>query len=208
MVNKEKLQKKVDPYERIGLLEEYKTLRAEILAAQGRRLQTVSLSIGIFGVIFSIVANTLLGSNMRMRDTQLIIAVGGSIALYGIVIPGSIMIINLQRSIQRIGSYIRVFIEPKIPGLNWENRLVTFKKKEHLSRGMLGISGIYYFLSLLPLSFPLYVLIQKATSWFLILILVPFICWSLYLSYDMQAGSSKGWKGQWQSDIEKSASIP
>lgn len=206
MDTKDKHPKNSGKSEREGLLVEYKTLRDEILAAQGRRLQTVSLSIGIFGVIFSIVANTLLSSNTTSPDTQLTIAVGGGIALYGIVIPSSIMTINLQRSIQRIGSYIRIFIEPNVPGLKWENRLIVFKKEAHLSRGMLGIGGIYYFLSLLPLFFPLYVLSLRLENWFYILILIPFTCWSLYLSYDMQVGASKGWKGQWQSETRQSAS--
>ena len=177
-----------------------------ILAAQGRRLQTVSLTVGIFGVIFSIVANTLLSANMPTPNTQLAIAIGGGLALYGIVIPGLIMTANLQRSIQRIGSYIRVFIEPKISGLNWENRLVTFRKQAHLARGMSGIGAIYLFLSLLPLSFPLYVLSQNVSSWYLVLILVPFTCWSLYLSYDMKVAVSKEWKGQWQPDTKQSVS--
>jgi hypothetical protein len=203
---KGKKQVIIDADEREGLLAEYKTLRDEILVAQGRRLQTVSLTVGIFGVIFSIVANTLLGTNTPIPDTQLAIAIGGGIALYGIVIPGLIMTANLQRSIQRIGSYIRIFIEPRIQGLNWENRLLDYKKQAHLAHGMSGIGGIYFFLSLLPLSFPLYVLSQNNSSWYWALIFVPFTCWSLCLSYDMQAAVSKGWKGQWQVDIKQSTS--
>ena len=199
MNSKEKSVNHSEADEREGLLVEYKTLRDEILNAKGRRLQTVSLTVGAFGVILSIIAGAVFGTNMPTSEMQLTVAVGGGIALCGIVIPSLIMTISLQQTIQRIGDYIRVFIEPRVPGLNWENRWRTHKVQSHLPRGLRGIGGIYYFLSLLPLLLPTYMLAQNVQHWPLVLALIPFTCWSLYLSYDMHAAVSKGWKWQWES---------
>jgi len=206
MTNTEKPNRHFDADERDSLLTEYKTLRDEILTAKGRRLQTVSLTVGAFGVILSIIAGAVLGSDIPSPETRLAVAIGGSIALYGIVIPSLIMTLTLQQTIQRIGGYIRVFIEPRVLGLNWENRWYVHKSQHRLSGGLRGIGGIYYFLSLLPLLLPFYTLSQSTQNWPLILALTPFVCWSLYLSYDMHAAISKGWKWKWKSDDEKSSS--
>lgn len=195
----------VDADEMNGLLAEYKTLRDEILSAKGRRLQTVSLTVGAFGAILSIVAGTVLGSSIQSTATQLAISLGGAVALYGIVIPSQIMTRHLQQSIQRTGAYIRVFIEPRVPGLNWETRWNAHKSQHGLPKGLGGIGGIYYFLSLLPLLLPLYIISQSAQNWRFIFVLLPLLLWSLYLSYDMQTAISKGWKWLWQVDPQKSA---
>jgi hypothetical protein len=163
----------------------------------------VSLTVGAVGAILSIIAGAVLGSNIPSAETRLAVSIGGGIALYGILIPSQIMTTHLQQTIQRIGGYIRVFIEPKVPGLHWENRWSVHKSQYRLPKGLRGIGSIYYFLSLLPLILPLYIISQGTQNWFLILVLAPFVIWSLYLSYDMQAAVSKGWKWQWERDTEK-----
>jgi hypothetical protein len=203
MPTMEKTNKNFDADEREGMLEEYRTLRDEILTAKARRLQTVSFTVGAVGVLLSIIAGAVLGSDIPSAEIRLAVAVGGGIALYGILIPSQIMTTHLQQTIQTIGSYIRVYIEPHVPGLNWENRWQVFKSQYRLPKGLGGISSIYYFLSLLPLLLPLYLIGQGTQNWFLIFVLVPFVLWSLYLSYDVQAAVSKGWKLKWEPDNKK-----
>jgi hypothetical protein len=198
--------KNIDSDERDGILAEYKTLRDEIISAKGRRLQTVSLTVGAIGAILSIIAGAVLGSDIPSTETRLAISIGGGIALYGVLIPSEIMTTHLQKTIQQIGAYIRTFIEPKVPGLNWENRWNAYKSKHRFPKGLGGISSIYYFLSLLPLMLPLYIISQRVENWLLIFVLAPFVLWSLYLSYDMQAAISKGWKSQWEPDAKKTSS--
>ncbi len=202
MTNSEE-PKSVSTDDQAGLLTEYKTLRDEILTAKGRRLQTMSFTVGAFGVILSVVGNAVLGSNIPDPEVRLAISVGGGIALYGIMIPSLIMSISAQQTIQRIGGYIRVFIEPRVPGLQWENRWLAHKLQHRLPSGLRGMGAIFFFLSLLPLLLPLYMLSQNARNWPLILVLAPFAYWSVYLSYDMYAAISKGWKSQWQTDAEQ-----
>jgi hypothetical protein len=205
MEDNAKSPKSLNIEEKDGLLAEYKTLRDEILAAQGRRLQTVSFAVGAFGVIFSIVASAILGSNRPTPEMCLYFAVGGGVALYGIVIPGLIMTISLQQSIQHIGSYIRNFIEPLVPGLNWENQWRDLKSRKHLSRGLAGISGIFGFLTILPWLLPLYALTQALQYWPAILILIPFTVISFLYSYDIHYAKSKGWKEQWDPGVAESS---
>lgn len=203
MPNTQKIIKIIDADERDGLVEEYKTLRDEILSAKGRRLQTISFTVGAVGVILSIIAGAVLGSNASSIETQFVIAIGGAIVLYGILIPSQIMTIHLQQTIQSIGGYIRIFIEPNVPGLNWEKRWNAHKSQNQLPKGLRGIGSIYYFLSLLPLLLPFYILSQNVQNWFLMFVLAPFIFWSLYLSYDMGSAISKGWKWHWEPDAKK-----
>lgn len=180
--------------EKDGLLEEYRTLRSEILNAQGRRLQTISLTVGAFGVILSVTAGAVLGSDITSPETRLLVSIGGAVALYAVLIPSLIMIISTQQTVQRLGEYIRIFIEPRIPGLNWEHRWYNFKRQRRFKGGLRSTGTIYYFLSLVPLLLPLYAASQNAQNWLLLLILVPFVCWAIYLTYDLQAAISVGWK--------------
>ncbi len=85
MPTTKKASKTIDTDEMNGLLAEYKTLRDEILSAKGRRLQTVSLTVGAFGAILSIIAGTVLGSKTQSFVTRLAVSSGGSVALYYIL---------------------------------------------------------------------------------------------------------------------------
>lgn len=192
--------------ERDGLLDEYRSLRSEMHHTQGQRIQILSLTVGAFGVILSISGNVVLGSESITPAKQLWVAVGGAIALYAIVIPSLIMMIGAQQGIQRLGEYIRVFIEPRVPGLNWENRWRNLKLRHQYKGGIRSLGGIYYFLSLLPLLLPIYLLSQHTQNWPVILILVPFVGCSIYLTYDLQAAISKSWKWVRWEDYEVSNS--
>ena len=190
-----------------GLFAEYESLRNEIIDGKGRRLQTMSFVISAFGVILSIVASAIFGSEVTTVEKKFAVAIGGGVALYGVAIPGLIMILLLQQSIRRTGEYIRIFIEPRVPGLNWQNRWHTYKEQNRLPKGLKGIGSIYYFLSLLPLLLPLYLISQHPhpKNWPLIFILLPLTCWSLYLSYDMHAAISKGWRLAWNLEVEENS---
>lgn len=182
-----------------GLLDEYRALKSEIHNTQGHRLQIISLTIGAFGVIISISAGSVLGSQNATTDMRLLIAIGSSIALYSILISSLIMIISVQQSIQRVGEYIRIFIEPEIAGLNWESRWYKYKAQHKYRGGLRGMGSIYFFLSFLPMLLPGYALSQSIKNWSLVLILIPFLIWSFYLTYDLNTSFSSGWKwARWE----------
>ena len=182
-----------------GLLDEYRALKSEIHNSQGHRLQIISLTVGAFGVIISISAGSVLGSQNTNIDTRLLIAIGSSIALYSILISSLIMILSVQQAIQRVGEYIRIFIEPQVAGLNWETRWYKYKLRYKYRGGLRGMGSIYFFLSFLPVLLPGYALSQNIQNWSFVLILIPFLVWSFYLTYDLNTSFSSGWKwARWE----------
>jgi len=187
-----------------GLLTEYNALRNEILNAQGRRMQIISFTVGAFGVILSITGNNVLGSASMEPERRLWVAIGGMIAVYAIVIAGLNMMIMTQQLIERLGGYIRIFIEPRMPGLNWECHWRDFGRHRHKG-GHKGMGGFYYLLSTLPLLLPTFALSQHKQGWPAALILIPFASRSIYLSYVLHTGKSKGWKewARWENYDDK-----
>jgi len=183
-----------------GLLAEYNSLKSEIHQTQGRRMQIVSLTVGAFGVILSIIGKSVLADASIEPDKRLWIAIGGAVTLYAIIIPSLTMMIAAQQTVRRLGWYIYTFIEPLVPGLNWERHLQDLRSQWVPRRGIRSVSEIYYFLSILPLLLPIYALSQHIQGWVATLILVPFLSRSIYLSYDLRTGVSKGKEWAWWED--------
>ncbi len=190
-----------------GFLAEYRSLQSEILSSQERRLQTITLTVGILGVILTVSGDAVMGTGTPTSEAKLVVAIGSGIAMYAILIPSLMMVTSLQQTIQRLGEYIRLFIEPCVPGLHWQQRWHDFRQQRQYPGGLRGLGELYYFLSPLPLLLPLYIVSQGAQNWFLIFILVPLIAWSLYLTYDLRAAKSKSWKWARWDDFKETPSI-
>lgn len=180
--------------EQEGLLVEYNSLRDEIMGMQRQRLQIISFTVGAVGAMLSIAGNTVLGSETIDPWRRLLVAAGGAIAAYAIVIPSLIMTISLQQGIRRLGGYIRTFIEPFVPGLRWQFHWQRFKAWRGFKSGLGNMGGIYHFLSVLPLLLPLYAAVQYPEGWMVTLVLIPFLVWSICLSIDLRTGRSRDWK--------------
>jgi|GEM_PF-3495981 len=177
-----------------GLFEEYKTLRSEILQTQGQRMQIISLTVGAVGGLLTITVQGVLSSTSIPSDKTLPVVVGVAVAIYAILIPSLIMMVSTQKGIQRIGGYIRLFIEPKVPGLHWEGFWHEVRS-ERSGQGLYALGVIYYFLSVLPLLLPLYAFFQDPQRrWYMLIVLIPFVVWALYLTHDLWSGVSKDWK--------------
>lgn len=182
-----------------GLSAEYNSLKREIHNTQGQRMQILSLMIGAFGALLSISGGIVLGAEGLEPIRRLGIAVGGAVAIYAIIIPCLIMMITTQQTIQRLGGYIRIFIEPHVPGLSWEQHWRSYKLQRQYRGGLRGMGGIYYFLSVLALLLPLYALTEYPQGWPTTLIILPLLGWSLYLSYDLKKSVSEGWSwARWE----------
>lgn len=194
-------KKKYEPNVDI-LLEEYKTLRDEIINEQRGRLQIISFTIGAYGVILTVLLNTIANSDVDINNLQLIILSGLTI-LWAFLISSLLMIISTQRSIMRKGDYIRRFIEVNIPELRWQT--TWYKSKEKGVKNRLqwarGAGVIYIFMTLLPLMFLVYaIFIFKPVSWWLFLPL-PLMIVALLLSFDyLTYGLIKDWEWKWTSD--------
>lgn len=175
-----------------GLLEEYRALRSEIQNAQERRMQIVSLTVGAIGLMLSISASTALNTSSPVHSREYAVAIGGAIGSYAILIPSLIMLITTQQTIYRLGEYIRLYLEPSIPGMKWESTYFGFRKKHGHRLG--GLPSVYQFLGVLPMLIPAYLLIDNLNNWPLMLIPIAFWIWSLFLTFDLVWGCSKSWK--------------
>lgn len=199
-------QRQGDSQQTAGLLEEYKTLRAELISTQGQRLQIVAYTVGALSVLLSLFGGALLKPSEIPLNTQLFASILGAVVAYVVLIPSEILMISAQRHIHRIANYISAFIEPKIPGLEWETRWSLHAAKLKHPGGLRGLSSIYVGLSLLPLLMPIYVLSRSQSQWQWVLILIPFLGLSLYLAYDLRTARSKNWRStswDFMSDLEK-----
>jgi len=96
----------------IQLLAEYNALRAEAIHRMGARHQIVALSVAVLGAIlaFGKQPNTLIGYPIL----GFFLALGWA---------------HNDFRIGEIGEYIRIHIEKKLPGLNWEKHFFDIKKK-------------------------------------------------------------------------------
>ena len=189
-----------------SLLHEYDSLRSEILATQSHRFQIVAFTLGIIGVIMAFggtTLTTLMTTDTSQSDIPLSIdttdflhlfAVGLSLTLYAVIIPSILMARAAQRSVATIGSYLRDQLEPKAPGLNWETNLNNLKISLNIRSGLRGMGGIYFFLSFIPLLFPLYVALSTGGPWFLLFALALFSLWPLWLSWDLHTQCSRTWR--------------
>lgn len=181
-----------DSEETTGLLEEYKTLRAELISMQGQRLQIVAYTVGALSVILSLFGGVLLRPSDISSNT-LYASILGAVVAYTVLIPSEILMISAQTHIHRIACYISAFIEPKISGLAWETRWSLQVARLKHPGGLRGMSSIYFGLSLLPLLLPSFALSHSLSQWQWVLILLPFLVASFYLAYDLRTARSKKW---------------
>lgn len=179
-----------------SLLAEYNSLREEMLGYKNRRHMFMSFVVGAFGVILSFGTNLVVRSDLLIPSDKLGIAIGTGMILYGILIPTVIMSLKNEQALERIGKYIRTYIELHVSGLNWEHRYRNHCQ-QHYQAGVHGMGTIYLFLTILPLLLPMVGLAHNTRGWPFLFLLVPLFCWSAILSYDMYAAVSKEWKLEW-----------
>jgi hypothetical protein len=98
-----------------GRLEEYRALRAEMLEIIKDRIWgQATYAVFCAGVL------SLTGSGYRAVSLNLVI---------GLAIPFLFHTIFREHARIRMGNYMRVFLEPKIPGMFWEEYLVMWRSK-------------------------------------------------------------------------------
>ncbi len=129
-----------------GRLEEYRALRAEMLAIITGRIWGQA----IYAVI---TAGILSSSSDKYFEERLIFLIIAAI-------PFVFYVMFREHARIRMGNYIRVFLEPHIPGMNWEEYLGCWRNKfnsnasqEWLTkidriRHIVSLSGLYLFVSL------------------------------------------------------------
>ena len=88
-------------------IEEYKTLREEILQNQRALVQFLTIFISMSTAVF--------GYALSNESSY------GMLAPLILLIPGVYLVVGQWEQMYRIGAYIRLVIEPELPGLSWES---------------------------------------------------------------------------------------
>lgn len=103
-----------------GLLEEYKTLKDEI--------QSNTDWVGKAFIFTITVTATLIGYGLTHNNWSIFLCP------FLIIIPSMFFVSSKMESTTRIGSYIRVIIEPKTQGLNWQSNWLELRKEKLLPK--------------------------------------------------------------------------
>lgn len=177
-----------------ALLEEYKGLRAEILQWQSQRIRVLSLSVtamaGILALFGGLLLNTDINSKLNLSQLSII----GSVSLYTILIPLEVTIASSHRQIRRIAAYIRLHIEPIVPGLSYERKLLVDRDTPKPRIGMSSLGKSCVILTLIPFVLPAIQLSIVSKFDPIFLIIVPFWLIAFYIAIDLWFAFSKKWK--------------
>ena len=180
-------------------IEEYRSLRQEIMNRQNARFLILGFTIAAIGTILGATLREEIfpGQQLNYYTFALI-----SFALI-IVIAASVLTIHHTQQIEVISAYIRKFIEPKVVGLGWESRWTRYReaKRSNPKAGGLPLGtskplAVYYALLTISIYLVTFV-IGLYHHWFaLIFVSILAVC-SLTCSYDLYKRKTKGWRINW-----------
>ncbi len=183
-----------------GLLEEYESLRTEIMKRQDARLYIAGFTMAAIGTIFGLTLRD--GVSIDMDGPNYYIA---ALVSFALIVLNAALILTIQytQQIDVISGYIIKFIEPKIPGIGWETRWTRYRELKRIKNPtFLGfpwgtsraLALFYAFLTAAVYS----VIFVRSLYHLFVLILVSIlaIC-SFLLSYDLYRKKTKGWKINW-----------
>ncbi len=112
-------------------IEEYKVLRQEILQTQNIQTYVLGFTIAFVGALMQ--TSLTQGDLLATMSSWFIL---DSLALIGIVSALHISISHTH-DIDRMASYIRIYIEPHIEGIKWETRLATLREPENAGQRLI-----------------------------------------------------------------------
>jgi uncharacterized membrane protein len=174
------------------LLEEYKTLRSEIL----QRLQTTNNL-----MTFSIMATgALLGYGMNVKE--------GFIFLipFSILIPMSYATKKEADIILFLGTYISVMIEKHMNGLQWETFRYKFREyKSKVEKWPRMIESMIIYDSLVLSCFAMSIIYWKNSLILFIAAILPLILYFVWWNYSMSQSYSFDRQKRYLQEIERTA---
>jgi hypothetical protein len=182
-----------------GLIEEYKSLREEILKRQDTRTTILGFTVTAIGTVIGL---SLQGSIPQSRDIDYFAFALISFALL-LIIAALLLTIQHTQQIDTIAGYIKKFIEPNA-GIHWESyygRYRNLKRSNPKTGGTpLGTSkplALYYG----ALSIAVYTVGFGVglNHHLLPLILISVLAMgSLSCSYDLYSRKTRGWRINWE----------
>lgn len=185
-------------------IEEYKSLRQEIMSRQNARLLILGFTVTVIGTILGLTLREEISFRQNFNHYAFAL-IAFAIA---VIITALVLTIHHTQQIDVISGYIRRFIEPNVEGLCWETRWTRYRESMRSKRS-----------SALPLgtSKPLAVFYGVLTIGTFLLSLVIGLRWfpdrallfglmllSLSGSADLYLRRTKGWKIDWKVVDDKS----
>lgn len=185
--------------EKLALIEEYKSLREEIMRRQYARLLILGYTVTAVGALLGLAARDASSAAQSLTYYRFVLL---AFALL-ILIAALLMTINHTQQIDIIASYIRRFIEPRVNGIRWESRWMRYRQSKlspaKITALPLGTSkslSLYYALLTVGTSFT--AVIFKVYEHLLALVIIAFLAFAcLIWSCDLSLRISKGWKMNW-----------
>lgn len=184
--------------DKIGYLEEYRSLREEILKRQEARNFALGLTITAIGTIIGL--SLSIGKNIEFKE--LISAL--IIFSFVLTIAAVTFTIHQTQQIDIISTYIRMIIEPNVKGIRWETtwallreKMISKRKKKNeklkLRLGTSKILAVYYLFITIILFILVFFLPVNCSGWLFFVIIVLTVS-SLAFELDLIYRFSKGWK--------------
>lgn len=182
-----------------GLVEEYKSLREEIMRRQDARLFVLGFTVTGIGTVMGL---TLNGNSLTTQGLNYFALALLSFALV-MLIAALLLTIDHTQQIDVISAYISIFIEPNVKGIHWESRWADYRRNQRLnpkSNGLpLGTSkplAMYYACLTLAVYFVSFVT-GLEHYWPAISLLSALVVFSLTCSLDLYRRKTRGWKLTW-----------
>ncbi len=171
------------------IIEEYKSLRQEMISLQGWRLTILAFTAAGMSSIFALSLKSIIEANGTINNTVISIAIT---SLYVLLIPSIFLMRSTQQQLKRVANFIRCRVETKLAGLEWETDSHNARSGATERGGVRGIAMVYIGFTFLPLTILLFLTTSICDKVFII----PTITFalSIYLSLDLRYAFSNGWK--------------
>ncbi len=182
-----------------ALLEEYKSLREEVMKKQDARLYIAGFTVAAIGTILGFT----LGSDMPIEHKPDHYLVG--LVSFALIVLNTALVLTLQHTmgIDSISAYIRKFIEPEMPGLGWETRLQRYRKLAR-SKGRslpifatLASKSLSLFYASLTIGIYSVVFVRSLYHPFSVILISILAMCSFALCYIFYKGKTKSWRVDW-----------
>ena len=185
------------------LIEEYNSLRSEVLKQQEVRYVVLGFTVTAVGVLLA----QAIKQDIVLAKGPNIMALSMMGYAFVIIISAALVASHHTQNIDRLAGYIREFIEPEIPEIKWETRWHFYReshrklvKQGRLPFGTSKCLAVYYSLLTLAVAVSC-VALGAFTCWtFAIIVSVLFILSGIVISdlYFRWTGDWGGWKIKWE----------
>ncbi len=180
-------------------LEEYRSLRQEIMSRQNARLLILGFTVTAIGTIIGLA----LQEEISLSDGLNHYAFALMTFAIVLIIAALVLTIHHTQQIDVIGAYIRKFIEPKVAGLEWQTRWTRYRESKRSTPEAGGLPlgtskplALYYaFLTISSHSVTFVIGLYYHWGAFTLVSILA-LC-SLACSYDLYKRKTKGWRINW-----------